>query len=475
MTTYEHITYNSNKVQVDSAIRDGNGLKINTNYLTKKEAARIYATKDELETAIETGEYTAPKYWGITIDETVSDPSTRVQYTQDLNTGQGIYKNAIPTTATPMSGAGSSFNIGSWGSGVLANLIEGIKPVAFDGSVWRDLDKSDATQWALTTNENAFTEFPFRWLSITKNENNVVTVIFSNTSEAPDNTFQNYAFLGADGVTQRPNFHIGCYPAKKSGTVLTSKPGSGADNINASYYWYYAYNMGSEFDCITYAMWVYMQMLFYVLFKSTDTAAMADGAYKNTNLTYNALQYGNSYGIYGNPSDTYYKTTTSFFWVQALHDRHPQLTASILVSRTRSYRMFYVLESMADPNKWDNNSWGGTGYAIFSNVIANDAIDTNVQLSRVGYAGYIYGKGNNELGVMIQSGSGSSTTYYPGSVYTSNMNAGGSTDYPYFIGLGRGSAGSKSGWSSIFVDADTLSGYASNTVTSRLAYRGGRT
>ena len=48
-TTYEHIKFNNNKVQVDSAIRDGNGLKIDTNYSLKSNtiADVIYDTANK--------------------------------------------------------------------------------------------------------------------------------------------------------------------------------------------------------------------------------------------------------------------------------------------------------------------------------------------------------------------------------------------------------------------------------------------
>ena len=124
-----------------------------------------------------------------------------------------------------MSGAGSSFNVGSWGSGDLADFISGSKPVSFDGTTWTDLDTTSETNWPSVRGTDCFTEFPFRWLSITKS-NGVITVVFSTAEEAPDSTFQNYAFLGADGETQRPNFHLGCYTASGSTSGVYSQKGS---------------------------------------------------------------------------------------------------------------------------------------------------------------------------------------------------------------------------------------------------------
>lgn len=39
--TYEHLTYNSNKIQVDSTIRDGEGVRIKTNYAKKSDIPNI--------------------------------------------------------------------------------------------------------------------------------------------------------------------------------------------------------------------------------------------------------------------------------------------------------------------------------------------------------------------------------------------------------------------------------------------------
>lgn len=47
-TDYEHITHNGTKLQVDSAIRDGTGRRIDTNYAKKVETYNLQATAENI-------------------------------------------------------------------------------------------------------------------------------------------------------------------------------------------------------------------------------------------------------------------------------------------------------------------------------------------------------------------------------------------------------------------------------------------
>lgn len=53
-TQYQKIKWQSQKVQVDSAIRDGNGAQIDANYLKKTEAANTYLSKTDAASTYET-------------------------------------------------------------------------------------------------------------------------------------------------------------------------------------------------------------------------------------------------------------------------------------------------------------------------------------------------------------------------------------------------------------------------------------
>jgi hypothetical protein len=81
--------------------------------------------------------------------------------------------------------------MGSWAT---HKILEGIKPVSFDGTTWTDLN-TDASTWTDTTND-IFTEFPFQWLSIT-NDGTKIRIIFSDKDTQPDSTFQCYAHAKA--------------------------------------------------------------------------------------------------------------------------------------------------------------------------------------------------------------------------------------------------------------------------------------
>lgn len=75
MTTYEHIKYNNNKVQVDSAIRDGNGAKIDTTYATQTTVAGKAPTSHASSaTTYGTGDST--HYGHVKVDNAMSDSST---------------------------------------------------------------------------------------------------------------------------------------------------------------------------------------------------------------------------------------------------------------------------------------------------------------------------------------------------------------------------------------------------------------
>ena len=45
MVTYKKLTYDSRKVQVESGIRDGNGVRIDTNYAKKAELPPVTSTQ----------------------------------------------------------------------------------------------------------------------------------------------------------------------------------------------------------------------------------------------------------------------------------------------------------------------------------------------------------------------------------------------------------------------------------------------
>ena len=403
-------------------------------------------------------------YWGITITEATSDPSSRVAYAQTLSTGSGTYANAA-YGATPMSGAGSSFSVGSWGSGNYAKLIDGIKPVSFNGTNWTDLDKTSETSWPSTKGTDCFTEFPFRWLSITKS-NGVITVVFSNKKTQPDNTFQNWAFLGADGTTQRPNFHLGCYTASGSYStgVYSQKGSNNMVNTAMNMYWVAASYRGTEYDCLPFQMWTYIQALFLVLYKSTNSQVahsrgFVAGSYVQSNAAFSS--YGNDYGMYGSTSSS--TTQMAFFWLHNLWGNMQQFSASVFTRAGSSRTLYYILSAMSKSSNWD--TWNSTSSYAKQSSLGTSSGSTGWSSS--GY--FTKACGSNEAGFLASSdaSSGPTSTYYPD---YGGVSVGSSCAYFPSVG-GHYNSGDYAG---IFFANVTGTSTSTDTYRgSRLAYHGG--
>jgi len=403
-------------------------------------------------------------FWGVEIDETVSDCYNMVSYPMMLSTGEGIYDNRA-YEATPMSGAGTSFNIGSWGTGKLAKLIEGIKPVAFDGTTWTDLNKTSETDWP--TDRDIFTEFPFRWLSITK-AGDIITVVFADGDTAPDSTFQDWAFLGADGTTRRENFHLGCYTASGtvSGGVFSKKGASNLVNTVLNQYWVAASKRGTEYDCLPYQMWVYLQCLFLVLYKSTNCQTTHSKGYvKGSGVQTNSAfeTYGNNYGMYGSTSN--YTNQNAFFWLHNLWGNMFQFSASMFVRAGSTKAIYYCLSAMSRSSNWDNSSWNSTSNRAKQASIGVASGSTGKDVNSY----YTKACGSNGAGFLpaSDSGTGSATTYFPDYGYVDS-----SSSYAYFASLGGDySSNYYCGLFYSFVYHNSTKSGSTNG--SRLAYRGG--
>ena len=144
MVTYKKLTYDSKKVQVESAIRDGNGVKIDTNYVKKSEVS-MQVTNVEVTFALQsTPEYdeypyraeysnayiTANTYAEVVYDD---EQATSLNYAPFVDTASSklyIYSrtdvgtvtfptinigggaSAITIDSTPTSGSGNAVSSG---------------------------------------------------------------------------------------------------------------------------------------------------------------------------------------------------------------------------------------------------------------------------------------------------------------------------------------------------------------------------
>ena len=403
---------------------------------------------------------------GFTITQTTASPTGRVAYPATLSTGSGTYTN-LASGATPMSGAGSTFNIGSWGDGQLAKFLEGIKPVSFDGTTWSDLSKTDETTWPTAQGTDCFTEFPFRWFSMTIS-GDVITVVFSGADTAPDSTFTNWAFLGADGTTQRPNFHLGCYTCSGSTSGVYSRPGQ-ANLVSTALnqYWVAAAARGAEYDCLPFAMWTYIQALFVLLYGSTDSqtahsAGYTGGSAVQSNTTFT---YANNYGMAGSTSTT---EQNAFLWLHNLWGNMYQFIASVFVrANSNSDRsLYYILSAMSNSSNWDNSSWNSTSnYALMSSKGTDSGSD----------------------GISSSQSNFTKACGTPGAGFIPSSDASGGSSNQYFADFGRVSVyssrasfprvggnyndGENAGFFYAYVDSYSTNSRAN--YGSRLAYRGG--
>ena len=247
------------------------------------------------------------KYWAVDIAISNSDPAARCTYPQTI-TVNGTNVDNECYGYTPMVGSSSgTFTTGSWNN---SKLIADIKPISFDGTTWTDLG-TDASQW--TDNAEGtdyFTEFPFMWLSIT-NDDTKIRVIFSDADAQPDSNFQCYAHAkGCDSYSNSDiesamlsasrkaimasnnnsyfanSFHIGCFPGSSSSysTGLFSRKGSSVSPLVSTAlnrYFVAANARGTDYDCMSFQQWTYLQALFVLLFKSTNSQVAHSYGYAN--------------------------------------------------------------------------------------------------------------------------------------------------------------------------------------------------
>lgn len=420
-------------------------------------------------------------YVGVQIDESNSSPSDAVTYPQTLTTYDAsgnvvaTYSNSA-YGATPMSGAGSTFNGGTWVTPKLKKFIDGIKPMSFNGSVWTELNRQSEDSWP--TDRDCFTEFPLRWLSISKS-GNIISVVFATPNVPRDSTFTADAFLTSDGLRVNNEFHLGCYTASGSTSAVYSKKGtSNLVNIALNRYWVAAAGRNGStagtnygpYDCLPYAMCTYIQALFLVLYKSRNCQTAHSRGYVDA-PNYGSVQsnsgfssYGNDYGQYGSTTDG--KLQNAFFWLHNLWGNVLQFSASLFTRPGSSKELYYMKQAMSKASNWDNSSWDSTDYRANMNSIGEST-------GKVGWSGGYFTKacGNNTAGFcpVSDSSKGSSSTYWPDYGGVSAYTAG-----AYFTTVsGRFNDGDNTGLFRISVNHWSSESY--REYGSRLAYRGGRT
>lgn len=412
--------------------------------------------------------------YAVDIDESVSDPTNACIYPAGFTNSNW----------TPCSNDSSgNFVFNEWAT---AELIKDIQPVAnpggttidglltFEeinadssmGSIGISISKTDESGWTnfITTNFDFFTEIPAFYYSVSKSG----TKISIRASSKSFSGACQYAFLGADGNTVRPNTHIGCFYYSGDNTKGYSKPGS-TPKVSMAFNQYYvgASGRGDEVDCMSFQQYLVLQILFLLMFKTRDSQGKFSRGYVDNHsaVTPNELfTYNNDFGMAGKAGVDGHM---AFFWVHDLWGNMYQMIASVFTRAGSSRTIYQNLGSMSRQSAWyPTSAWNSTGTYATQAGVGTTTGSTGWRSNGC----FAKACGTNGAGFLpdTESGLGSSSTYWPdyGRVDVSSSGAaflyvggyyGGGVNAGFFCGVVS------------FYSTDSDSGFGS-----RLSYRRGR-
>lgn len=428
-------------------------------------------------------------YWAVDIAVSNSDPSARCTYPQTITVnGETVDNDAYGFT--PMAGSsGGTFTAGSWGS---EDIVTGIKPVSSDGAstpTFTDANK-DASTWI--TGTEYFTEFPFYWLSIT-NDGTKIRIIFSDADTQPDSTFQCYAHAKAcdtytnsdiesavalasrDAIMSSNNnsyfanaFHVGCFGGNvTSGNLYSKCSNTYTTNVAYAYYWKYANARGGEYDCMSYQQWTYLQALFILLFKSTNSQAahsnglaMVDST-SVSSINTNAPLATDTHGMAGKVGVA---ERMAFFWIHDLWGNYYQFIGGAWNRAQSTVKLYYWLPRQANSRAFNNGWTAATTYATQADM------GTDTWLIYTSNGNFIEGvAGTNTGGFAVTNTGGSASTFWCdyGRADSNSSRAG-------FPLVGGGTSGSIGDSGMFYYYVGSYSTLAYSGYGSRLSFRGGR-
>ena len=431
-----------------------------------------------------------PKCWAVDIAISTSDPSTRCTYPQTITVNGKTVSN-LAYGKTPMAGSAyGTFTSGGWGS---EEIVTSIKPVSSNGGstpTFTDANKNAST-W--TTGTEYFTEFPFYWLSIT-NDDTKIRIIFSDNDTQPDSTFQCYAHCKAcdsysnsdiegampsasrDAIMSSNNnpyfanaFYIGCFGGNITSSNLYSKCSNAYTTSMAyAYYWQYANARGGEYDCMSFQQVTYLQALFILLFKSTNSQGAhsnglaRDGATSPSGIITNAPLSTDTYGMAGRANTA---ERMAFFWIHDLWGNFHQYIGGIWNRAGTTIRLYYWLPRQANSRAFDNG-WSAT--AASNATQANMGTDTGLTYtSSLSFIKTTAGTNTGGFAPTNTSGGSASTYWCDTGMVSSNSSV---AVFPYVGGFYNDTTG----WVGLFYYYFYSSSTAGNSyIGARLSYRGG--
>ena len=369
--------------------------------------------------------------WGCDIAIATADPWARVTYPSDVeNFGY-----------TPATG----HDVKGWAD---STLINDIAPVRIANGVKTYLDKRDPTKTADGSASNitiagndAFAEFPLKWLSITSDAN-YVHIRFSNFQV--DSTYQCYAHR-FDGQNQSA-FYYGMFLAERrtiNGTTGLYSIGGGRPTTNEAYgdFISYAHNRGAGYDIATFYQTMYIEALLILLYKTTDIQGSSDSrhglAYGRDDLAISSvISYDNDYGMAGTKQSD--SPRMSAFWV---NDFYGNCNSAIGCAFGPN-----PLKTIVD------------GLSTTDTSLFEKSIDTGISTPLSGWVTGVVG--TTDAGLLPnQASGGSSSTYWADYC---NYYAG---RFPYFGGKGGNT------WRGFYWQFDICGNGYSQYVSSRLSYR----
>lgn len=394
--------------------------------------------------------------YAVDIDESVSDPTNACTYPAGFTNSNW----------TPCSNDSSgNFVFNEWAT---AELIKDIQPVVVINTLFYPVEdkgysKLNENDWT-DADFDFFTEIPAFFYSVSRSGTKISVRASSKTFSGACQ----YAFLGADGTTVRPNTHMGCFYYSGDANLAYSRPDSNPKvNMALNQYYVGASSRGEEYDCMSFQQYLVLQILFLLMFKTRDSQGKFSRGYVDGHsaVTPNELfTYNNNFGMAGKAGVDGHM---AFFWVHDLWGNMYQFVASVFTRAGSSYEIYQNLGSMSKQSAWyPTSAWNNTStYATQANIgTSTDSIGW----SSSGY--FTKACGTNGAGFLpdTASSSGSSSTHWPDNGYV-----GVNSSYARFLYVGGycndgASAGLFCGYVSV------RSTYSYSNYGSRLSYRGGR-
>lgn len=149
------------------------------------------------------------------------------------------------------------------------------------------------------TNYDVMIEFPRRGLSISTDENDVITVSLTNNPNDP-----NFQYLAHKrGSVQKDYFYLGAYLA----TGSSSRIGSNSDaapltNVNLTNFITYAHNRGTGYEIMGFYQWTYIQALYVLKYGNLNSQAALGKGYVNGSAAQTTGATNTKGMCYGNTS-----------------------------------------------------------------------------------------------------------------------------------------------------------------------------